>query len=263
MHKKIRKTLLGFWLLCLAIPAQAQQPNKEWRDPLTVNEHRARRGLTEMDNVFVPKGQWILEANASYSTHDNNSYNFLIIEGIESDGYTFKVSPLLAYAVRDNMSIGLRAVYSRTNLMIDRADVVIGDDATGTQINVSDYRSIKHSYSVALSWRQYIPLGRSKRFAFFNEMQLGAGGIQSKFAAGQPVKGTYESGYTLSLGVSPGLVAFATNNVAIEVNVGVMGISYTDVEQVHNQVTVGHRRSSNMNFKVNIFSIGVGLACYL
>ena len=216
-----------------------------------------------MDNVFVPKGQWILGANASYSTHDNNSYNFLIIEGIESDGYTFKVSPLLAYAVRDNMSIGLRAVYSRTNLMIDRADVVIGDDATGTQINVSDYRSIKHSYSVALSWRQYIPLGRSKRFAFFNEMQLGAGGIQSKFAAGQPVKGTYESGYTLSLGVSPGLVAFATNNVAIEVNVGVMGISYTDVEQVHNQVTVGHRRSSNMNFKVNIFSIGVGLACYL
>lgn len=263
MRIEIRKALFGFCLLLWALPGVAQQPNNEWRDPLTVNEHRARRGLTEMDNVFVPKGQWILGANASYSTHQNDSYNFLVIEGIQSDGYTFKVSPLLAYAIRNNMSIGIRGIYSRTNLMVDRADVVVGDDATGTQINVSDYKSVKHSYTVAFSWRQYIPLGRSKRFAFFNEMQLGAGGVQSKFASGQPVKGTYESGYTLSLGVSPGLVAFATNNVAIEVNVGVMGISYSDVEQVHNQVAVGHRRTSNMNFKVNIFSIGVGLACYL
>lgn len=257
------KPLLGLCLLLLVLPVRAQQPNTEWQDPLTVNEHRARRGLTEMDNVFVPKGQWILGANASYSTHDNDSYSFAIIEGIQSDGYTFKVSPLLSYAIRNNMAIGIRGVYSRTNLMIDRADVVIGDDATGTQIGVSDYQSIKHTYSVVFSWRQYIPLGQNKRFALFNEMQFGAGGIQSKFAAGQPVKGTYESGYTLSLGVAPGLVAFATNNVAIEVNVGVMGISYSDVEQVHNQVSVGHRKTSNMNFKVNIFSIGVGVACYL
>lgn len=216
-----------------------------------------------MSNVFVPKGQWIFGANASYSTHNNDTYNFLVVEGIESDGYTFRISPLLAYAVRDNMALGVRAIYSRTNLTIDKADLIFGDDNSGTQIKVNDYKSVKHTYTVAFTWRQYIPLGKSKRFALFNEMQLGAGGTQSKFATGQPVKGTFESGYTLSLGVSPGLVAFATNNVAIEVNVGVMGISYTSVKQVHNQVTVGHRRMSNMNFKVNIFSIGVGVAFYL
>lgn len=67
----------------------------------------------------------------------------------------------------------------------------------------------------------------------------------------------------LSLGISPGLVAFATNNMAFEVNVGVMGISYSSIKQVHNQVTVGKRSSSMMNFKVNIFSIGLGVAFYL
>ena len=106
-------------------------------------------------------------------------------------------------------------------------------------------------------------MGASKRFAIFTEVQLGAGGTESVFASGQPVKGTYEEGYTLSLGVQPGLLAFATNNMAIEVSVGVMGLSFTDVRQVHNQVSVGRRRSSNMNFKVNIFSIGVGAAFYL
>ena len=58
-------------------------------------------------------------------------------------------------------------------------------------------------------------------------------------------------------------VIFATNNMAFEVNVGVMGITYNHVKQVHNQVTVGERSSSMMNFKVNIFSIGLGVAFYL
>ncbi|MEG2772316.1 MAG: hypothetical protein RR960_08250, partial [Alistipes sp.] len=123
--------------------------------------------------------------------------------------------------------------------------------------------SLKQSYSVAAIWRQYIPLGRNKRFALFNEVQLAVGGTTGKFANDSPVKGTYESGFEISLGVSPGIVAFATNNMAIELNIGVMGLSYSSVEQVHNQVTVGERKTSNMNFKVNIFSIGLGVAFYL
>ena len=51
--------------------------------------------------------------------------------------------------------------------------------------------------------------------------------------------------------------------MAVEVNVGVMGITYTHTKQVHNQVTVGKRDASMMNFKVNIFSIGLGMAFYL
>ena len=89
------------------------------------------------------------------------------------------------------------------------------------------------------------------------------GGSQARFANDSPVKGTYETGFSLSLGFSPGIVAFATNNMAVEVNVGVMGISYSHTKQVHNQVTVGKRSASMMNFKVNIFSIGLGMAFYL
>ena len=149
MDKKIVKTILGLWLAVAAAEVRAQQSDGAWQEPLTVNEMRAQRGLTEMGSVFVPKGQWILGANASYSTHENESYNFLVIEGIESDGYTFRVSPVLAYAVRDNMALGVRAVYSRTNLTIDEADLVFGDDSSGTEIRVDDYKSVKHSYTVA------------------------------------------------------------------------------------------------------------------
>ena len=106
-------------------------------------------------------------------------------------------------------------------------------------------------------------MGKSKRFAIFTDIQLSAGGIQGKYAEGQPVRGTYETGYSVGLGVTPGLIAFATNNMAFEVSVGVMGINYSAVEQVHNQISTGKRSNSNMSFRVNILSIGLGVAFYL
>lgn len=231
--------------------------------PLSINEMRDQRGLTDVRNLFVPKGQWIFGGTGSYSTHTNKSYNFLIIEGINSQGYTFKVSPVIAYAFRDNMAAGGRFIYSRTLLKLDKAEVNLGEEGSGINLSVKDYYSLRHSYQVAAIWRMYIPLGQNKRFALFNEVQLSMGGTQARFANDMPVKGTYETGYTLSLGISPGIVAFATNNMAIEVNVGVMGLSYESTKQVHNQVTVGHRDASMMNFKVNIFSIGLGMVFYL
>lgn len=264
MSRLFRNLLLT--LLCVGGAAAGRAEAQEVRsapDTLTVNQKRQMRGLTSKSNVFVPRGQWIFGGTASYSTHTNRDYNFLVIEDIASEGYTFRVSPFLAYAVRDNMAVGARFIYSRTLLRVDNADVSMGDPDTGVNLTVNGYYVLRHSYEGAVTWRNYIPLGHSKRFAIFTDMQLSGGGVQGKFAEGQPVRGTYESGYSFGLGISPGLVAFATNNMAIEVSVGVMGLSYSHVRQVHNQVTTGDRSSSNLNFKVNIFSIGLGMAFYL
>lgn len=263
----MRKFLLLITLFALVFalpePLKAQAGESEGLDSLTINQRRALRGLTSKTTEFVPRGQWIFGGTASYSTHTNKDYNFLVVEGLNSDGYTFKVSPFIAYAFRDNMAVGARFIYSRTLLRVDDGAVNMGDADTGVNLSVDGYYVLRHSYEGAVIWRNYIPLGNSKRFAIFADVQLSAGGIEGKYAEGQPVRGTYETGYSLGLGVSPGLIAFATNNMAVEVSVGVMGISYSHLDQVHNQVTTGSRSSSNMNFKVNIFSIGLGVAFYL
>ncbi len=242
--------------------------NARWSDEdddasPTINEIRRQRGLVDVKHVFVPAGQWIFGGMASYSTHVNDGYTFLIVEGIESDGYTFKISPLIGYAPRDNMAFGVRAIYSRTLLRVDGGALSLGDEESGTEITADYYYSLKHTYSLAAIWRQYIPLGRNKRFALFNEMSLTLGGHQSKFAADNPVRGTYETGTSIALGVSPGLIAFATNTMAVEVNIGVMGISYTHSRQVKNQVKTADMRSSNMNFRINPLSIGLGVSFHL
>lgn len=221
------------------------------------------RGLTSLSNVFVPKGQWVAGLNASFSTHDNRNYTLAVIEGIESQGHTVRVSPLLGYAVADNAVIGGRFGYSRTFLRLDGGSFGMGSGDTGVELKVDSYYSLKHQYEGALFWRQYIPFGSSKRFALFSEVQLVMGGSQAKFAADTPVRGTYETGFTCALSVTPGLVAFVTNAMALELNVGVMGITYENVKQVHNRVTVGRRQDSMMSFKVNLLSIGLGMAFYL
>lgn len=220
------------------------------------------RGIETGSTVFVPKGQWIVGGNISYSTHDNENYKFLIVENINSTGYNFKVSPMVAYAFKDNMALGLRGGYNRQLLKINNADLNLSEDMN---LGVSDYYSLKHTATGSAIYRYYITLGQSKRFALFNEMQLTYGHGQSKLvdSSGAAVTGTYETTNDFAIGCSPGLVAFITNSAAVEVNVGVLGFNYSHTKQVTDQVYVGYRKASQMNFKVNIFSIALGIAFYL
>jgi len=176
---------------------------------------------------------------------------------------SFKVSPLIGYSIIPNSIVGVRFAYSRSFMNIDNARVNLGEGDSALNFGVDYYYALKHSYDIIAIWRQYIPLGRNKRFALFTEFQLSLGGSQSKFAEGSPIRGTYSKSFNISGGVNPGIVAFLTNNMAVEINVGVLGINYSSTQQVHNQVTVGNTSSSMMNFSINIFSIGVGVAFYL
>lgn len=228
-------------------------------ETLTPNQHRKQRGITSLTTEIVPKGQWIFGGTGSYSTHSNDSYKLLVIEGINSNGYTVKVSPLIAYSPKKNMAFGVRFAYGRSLFSMDGASLSVA----GAGLNVDYFHAIKHSYEGVALWRQYIPLGNSKRFALFTETQISLGGMQAKFAEGANIRGTYQRGYNVSVGLNPGIVAFATNNIALELNVGVLGLNYSHVNQVHNQVSTGERSGGSINFKVNILSIGVGVGFYL
>ena len=131
------------------------------------SQRRQNRGIANIRTEFVPKGQWVFGGSVSYSTHTNNNYNFLIIEDIQSNGYQFKVTPLVGYAYSKNSLIGVRFGYSRGLTELDNASLSI------TSLDNSFFYSLKHAYNVEALWRKYIPLGRdNKRFALFAEVGL-------------------------------------------------------------------------------------------
>ena len=212
--------------------------------------------------TFVPKGQWIVGSSVSYSEHNEKDYQFFIVEGFNSDGYTFNVSPMVAYAFKDNMTIGTRFSYGRSLFKLDDMSIVVDED---TQLNLDGLYQLKHAYTGMLTLRNYISLGHSKRFALFNETRIGIGGSTAKILNNSETKqvGSYVRSTDINFGLAPGIVAFINNFMAVEVNIGVLGLDFSKTKQTHNQIDTSERASSIANFKINLFSIGLGIACYL
>ena len=212
--------------------------------------------------VFVPKGQWITGLSVSYSQSNQNKYQFLIFEGISGDTYNFKVSPMLAYAVKNDMALGGRFGYQRSLTKLESADIVLDPE---TSYNVENLYRLSHSYSFAAIMRNYFSIGRSKRFGFFNEVQLSIGGGQSKLMVGknEDLTGTYERSFNLDIGLTPGICIFMNDYSALEVNIGVLGFSFHDTKAIKDQIYVSRYNSKSANFKINLFSISFGAVFYL
>lgn len=219
-----------------------------------------KRGLEQI--TFIPKGQWITGMSVSYSQSSQSNYQFLIIENINGDTYSFKLGPMLMYCFKDNLAAGGRFSYSRSRTHLNSADVVLGID---TEYNIDNLYSISQNFSATAGFRNYISLGNNRRFGLFNEVQLELGGGQSKICngSGNDLTGTYAENFNLNVGLAPGMVMFLNNYSAIEVNVGVLGFSYHHSKAKTDQIYVGSTNSKSANFRINLFSIMFGVAFYL
>lgn len=219
-----------------------------------------KRGLEHI--TFIPKGQWITGVSVNYTQSNQKDYQFLIVENLNGDAYTFKVSPMLMFAFKDNLAAGGKFSYERTMANLDRGDIVIDSE---TDYNIDNLRQVSSNYFATAAMRYYISLGTSTRFGLFNEMQLKLGGGESKIinGSGDDITGTFEKNFQASIGLSPGFVMFLSNYSAIEVNVGVLGFGYTHTKATTDHIYESNRKSRHANFKVNLFSISFGVALYL
>lgn len=218
------------------------------------------RGLEQIS--FIPRGQWITGVNVSYTQSDFDNYKFFIIENLGGDTYSFKLSPMLMYAFRDNLAAGGRVAYSRSRTRLNSANVIIDSE---TSYEPGQLYSISQSYSGTASFRNYISLGSSMRFGFFNEVQLQLGGGQSKIVNGEgdDLTGTYARNFSLDIGLTPGVIMFLNNYSAIEVSIGVLGFGYDHTHAITDQVYIADMKTKVANFKINLFSISFGAVFYL
>lgn len=212
--------------------------------------------------AFVPKGAWITGVSVSYSQSDQDKYQFLIFENINGDTYSFKVSPTVMFAFKDNLAAGGRFSYQRQRTHLNSADIVLD---TENSFNIEDLYSISHNYLGSALFRMYLSLGHSTRFGLFNEVQLQMGGGQSKLCSGTgaDLTGTFERNFQFNVGLAPGLCVFLNNYSALEVNVGVLGFNYNHTRSVTDQIYIANRHTKSANFKINLFSITFGCVFYI
>lgn len=226
----------------------------------SVAQEKFSRNLETVD--FVPKGQWITGVSMNYTQSNQDNYQFLVIEVLDGDVYSFKISPTLMYAFKENMAAGVKLGYSRSRSNLDNSKLVIDSE---TNFSVTDLYSISQDYSVMGAYRYYLSLGHSRRFGMFAEAQLDFGFGQSKLVSGSGdnITGSFQDKFSFNVGVAPGMMMFLNNYSAIEVNVGVLGFSYTNTDQTTDQIYKSNYYTKSANFKINIFSISFGVLFYL
>ena len=243
----MRQTIIIFIMLLLGAKcAEAQQYDRGYE--------------TVPSSSFVKKGTWMLGGTARYSQHINDDYNILIINDINSTGYRVSVNPKLMYMYKDNMGAGLRFSYDRSMLDLESADLSVSE----ITMNAKDCYQIQHKYSAYAVYRAYIPFGNSKRVAMFADLLFGGSIKQGKSfnAGGEYIVGTYGQKYALELAVEPGLIAFLSESLAVELNVCIFGVNYMWNDQLRIQFIGGHSDSTSAGFMVNLLSLGVGLSYY-
>ena len=241
----MKKIILLFLLLCPVIMCRAKE--------------RFDRGIVK--SVFIPKGQWFTGATISYTEQSADKYQFLVLADIQGKGYTFRVNPFAGYFFANNMAAGARFSYGRTYLNIENVDINLGDDLS---FHIKDDMYLQHNYSASGFLRTYMGLGSSKVFGFFNELRLTYNYGQGKHTngTGNDLTGYFQTSHSLEIGAAPGLTAFVSDFASVEVSVGVMGFDFKWVEQTHNQVQKSSRRSAGGNFKIDLFSINLGMTMY-
>ena len=233
---------------------------------MTKQEQKGRRiervSREELTALFIPKGQWLFGGSIAYNEWDGDNLNYLVLKDIDCKGHTFSASPYVGYFVANNIAVGGRFNYSRYYFNLGNFDLNLGEDFN---ISLKDLYLLEHNYDASAFVRTYMPLGHSKVFGFFNEVRLTYGYSKGKYTTGTGTEfdGTMEHVNSIQLGFCPGLTAFATNFMAVECSVGVMGLKYKWVNQETNRVETGRNRSGSANFKINLFSVNLGMTFYL
>ncbi len=225
------------------------------------NFGRYDRGL--YNYLFIPKGQWMFGISASYGEFNADDVQILsVLRDFDFKGKQYAIRPVMGYFFRNNQCIGLKFDYTRGEADLGSLSLDMGDDLSFSIRDVSYY---SQKYSVGMFYRNYVGLGRAKRFALFNEVALTFGSGSSRFKRyyGGELSDTRTNLTQAALNFSPGLCVFVMDYLSFNVSFGVFGLHFTKEDQTTNNVDEGSRVSSGANFKFNLFNISFGLGVHI
>ncbi len=236
---------------------------------LVMPEHnfgRYDRGL--FNYLFIPKGQWMFGLNASYGEFDADDVEILsAVQDLNFKGKQYAIRPMIGYFFRNNQSIGIKFDYTRAEMDLGSLTMDLGEDLSFSINDISYYSS---KYCMGVFYRNYVGLGKAKRFGIFNEAALTFGGGSSRFKRpyNSLMRDTRTNFTTAELTFSPGVCVFIMDYLSFNISFGVFGVHMTNEKQRtymegSDEVEKSSRFSSGANFKFNLFNINFGLGVHI
>lgn len=217
-------------------------------------------------NKFVYKGEVMLGLAASYGKLDASDADImLLLDNVDFGVRRTQVMPYIAYAYRNNRSVGLRFGYEFTQGDLGNLDLALGS-AADLSFSLADVGLRSESYAWSLFHRNYIGLDRRGIIGAILETELMVKTGTSSFYMGAGEDRSYSANKNLAarLNFNPGLAVYVFPQVCVTVTVGIGGLRYNQVRQYDALgVETGRRDYSALKFKFNVADIQIGIVAHL
>ena len=217
-------------------------------------------------NKFVYKGEVMLGIAASYGTLDvSDSDLMLVLDDINLGLRRAAVMPYIAYAYKDNRSVGLRFGYEFLQGDLGNVALNLGS-AADLSFSIADIGIKSESYAWSLFHRNYIGLDRRGIIGAIleSEVQVKTGTTSLYVGAGDDRSQSINKNFAARLNFNPGLAVYVFPEVCVTVTVGIGGLYYNNIRQFDAVgVETGRRDHSALKFKFNVADIQIGVVAHL
>ena len=209
------------------------------------------------NNDFKPYKKGNIYFGVAMSLEDRKSENTenIFQKVIDGDRVNFNLLLKGGYYLSDYGMVGLNF-----NVYENRFEGILFRDPDTIQS-----KTITRGFSITPNYRTTIPLTENDRLAFFTAAGLTLGKsntLKRDVKNLDEIEKTYSENYNLRVGISPGVTFFAMENFALEVQVDVLGYELNVENKTKNDVDESRDVRHNVDFKMNLLSLKVGLAYY-
>lgn len=248
----------------VAATAELDTKKKDKSQRFLPTTRRIDRGVDK--NKFVYRGEVMLGLAASYGTMDAADADLmLLVDDINFGLNRLAIKPYVAYAYRDNHSIGVRFGYEMLSGDLDNINLDLGA-GSDLSFGLGGIGLENESFSWSLFHRNYMGLDRRGIVGVILESELLVRtGTSSFYMMSDGEKNLSNSrNFAARLNFNPGLAVYVFPEVCVTVTVGIGGLYYNNVRQedLLGEV-VGRRDRSGLKFKFNVADIQIGIVAHL
>ncbi len=210
------------------------------------------------NNNFKPFKKKSIYIGLSLSLEDRRLENTdILVETIlDGDRTQFDIDFKGGYFIGDYAMVGMFVNYFQnkfTGLVIKNGETI--------QSN-----SITRGFAITPTFRSVVPLTANERLSFFTDLGLTFGGsssVTNDVKNIDEIDKSYAENFNFRAGISPGVIFFALENFALEIQLDVLGYELNTSRKTTNGGDESKTTRQNVDFNIDLFSLKLGLSYYL
>ena len=225
---------------------------------------RIDRGINDI--CYAYKGEMAIGFAASYGTLTSDDTDLmLILDGIDMKGSVFTLNPSFGYFIKDNICLGVRFGYTRTQGTLGNVSLNLGS-ANDISMSLSDVGFKNRMTTMGAFMRSYAGVDPKGHFGLFGELELmfRMGTSVFSYAPEGGVQSTDGSNMQVRIAFSSGVAVYIFPNVCCTLSYGLGGFQFSKVNQKDAAGNVtGSRQASKLLLRLNLADIKIGLNFHL